>query len=196
MKIKIIIALIILFQLVPLKAWALCKNFFDFYHFTVFDLELQLIYAINHDQELPVLLARTFHNKLLQFFIDVYKRYTHFLDPQLLITLLTFVGVLGVLLAIWYFLNSKKKNRKVFLLIILSFLIPLIDVIFNLSFPFIFKLLLVAIPFNILSVYGHMKFLDSGNKKLVYVTYFILILLSVYWMISIPDQALKYCEMP
>ncbi len=196
MKIKIFIALIVLLQLIPLKAWTACKNFFDFYHFSLFDLELQLIYAINHDQGLPVLVARIFHNKLLQFFIDIYKRYTHFLDPGLLITLLTFVGIAGVLLAIWYFLNSNKRDKKVFLLIAVSFLVPLIDVVFNLNLPFIIKLLLVAIPFNLLSIYGHMRFLGSGNKKLVYLTYLILISVSIYWMVLIPDQALKYCEMP
>ena len=161
--------------MLPLRAWLACKNFLDYYHFSLYDLELQLIYAINHDQGLPVLLARTFHNKLLQFFIDVYKRYTHFLDPQLLITLLTFVGVFGVVISIWYFLNSNKRDKKVFLLIAVSFLIPLIDVVFNLNLPFVIKLLLVAIPFNLLSIYGHIKFLGSGNKKLVYLIYFIFI---------------------
>lgn len=196
MKTKIIIILIFLFQLIPLKAWTACKNFFDFYHFSLYDLELQLIYAINHDQDLPVLLARTFHNKLLQFFIDIYKRYVHFLDPQLLITMLTFVGVFGVLASVWYFLNSKKKNKLILVLILICFILPLGNVIFNFQLPFIFKLLIIALPFNLLSIFGHFNFLNSKNKKAAIFVYVILIALSIYWLVMVPDQAVKYCEMP
>ncbi len=195
MKIKVFLILgLLVLQLIPLKAWTACKNFFDYYHFSLYDLELQLIYAINHDQGLPVLLARTFHNKLLQFFIDVYKRYTHFLDPQLLITLLTFVGVFGVVISIWYFLNAKNRNKKLGFLILISFGIPLFEVLINFKLSFIYKLLVVAIPFNLLSFYGHFKFLSSKNTKMVVLTYFVLIALSIFWIILIPDQALKYCE--
>ena len=196
MKTKILIIGLLILQLLPLKAWIYCKNFFDFYHFTVLDLELQLIYAINHDQGLPVILARIFHNKLLQFFIDIYKRYTHFLDPQLLVTLLTFVGLFGIIISIWYFLNSKKRNKKIGALILISFGIPLLDVVFNFKLPFIYKLLLVAVPFNLVSIYGHFRFLGSDNKKVVMFVYIVLIALSIYWIFMAPGQAVKYCEMP
>lgn len=195
MRFKVIIITVLFFvQLIPLKAWMGCKNFFDYYHFSLYDLELQLIYAINHDQGLPVLLARTFHNKLLQFFIDVYKRYTHFLDPQLLITLLTFVGAFGVVISIWYFLNSQNRNKKLGFLILVSFGIPLLEVLINFKLPFIYKILVVAIPFNLLSLFGHYMFLRPKNIKTVLLIYFILIVLSVCWIILIPDQVLKYCE--
>ncbi len=194
MKFRIlIISTLIFLQAASLKAWLVCKNFFDYYHFSLFDLELQLIYAINHDQGLNVFIARMFHNKLLQFFIDVYKRYTHFLDPQLLITLLSFAGLFGVLVGIWYFLKSGKRNKKILFLILISFLFPLLEVITNFKINFIFKLLLIAMPFMALSIYGHLEFIKSQNKFIYIPVYLILIILSLSWLILIPDQALKYC---
>lgn len=194
MKLRIlIISISILLQVVSLKAWLVCKNFFDYYHFSLFDLELQLIYAINHDQDLNIFIARMFHNKLLQFFIDVYKRYTHFLDPQLLITLLSFIGLFGVLVGIWYFLNSRKRNKKVLFLILISFIFPLLEVIINFKINFVLKLLLIAMPFMTLSLYGHLEFIKSQNKFICIPVYLILIILSLSWLILIPDQALKYC---
>lgn len=192
---KFLLIPLLVVQLLPLKLWLQCKDFMDYYHYSTYDLELQLIYAINHDSGLPVFIARAFHNKVLQGAIDIYKRYTHFLDWQLLITLITLVGVFGVILSIWYFLNQKKKDRRIAGLIILVFLVPFVEVVIHPNLTFPVKLFLMAMPLNLLSFLGHFTFIKKINSKKAVFVYLILITVSVGWMM-LPSQVLKYCVAP
>jgi hypothetical protein len=73
---------------------------------------------------------------------------------------------------------------------------PLLEVFFNFHINFLFKIALIAIPFNLLSFFGHLKLLNLSHKKIVFLFYFVVILLSISWIILIPHQAIKYCEMP
>ncbi len=193
MKNKLLILLFSCIQLIFLKPWIQCKSFLYDYHFSFYDLELQLIDAVNKDRNLPIFIARFFHNKASQFVIDIYKRYTHFLDLRLLITLLSFVGFFGVLLGIWYFIESKKRNWKIGLLIFLTFLAPFVEVLINPKLPFILKLIIIATPFNVLSIYGHVQFISKHKSLLVLPIYILLIVLSIAWITVIPDQAFNYC---
>src|SRR5438046_588964 len=92
------------------RAWLACIDMMDYYHFSSFDLKLQITNLITYDFDQQIFVTRFFHNKIVQFALDLYKRYTHFFDPLLFISLLSFVGFVGVLLGVWYFLKAKKKN--------------------------------------------------------------------------------------
>ena len=184
----LLIILLLIIQIFQTRIWIQCKSFADYYHFSFYDLELQLIYAINHDSGLPVFVARAFHNKVLQGGIDIYKRYTHFLDWQLLITLLSFVGVFGILLSIWSFLNNQKKDKKIGFLILAAFLFPFIEVVINPNLPFAFKLFVIVFPFTLLSILGHYFFIKKYNFKKIIIVYFILSFLSIAWLLLLPEQ--------
>ncbi len=184
---------ILIIQLLPIRLWNLCKNFLDYYHFSSYDLELQLIYAINHDYELPIIVARIFHNKASQFAIDFYKRYTHFFDWQLFITSISLVGVFGFLLGLWYFLNSERKDKRIGIGILLAFTLPIFEVLFNPNLPFFLKFLLIFAPFHLVSLYGHYRFIKACRTRTSIIVYFFLLVLSLIWILLMPDQAYKYC---
>lgn len=190
---NILVIPLLLIQLLFLRFWLSCRDFFDYYHFSPYDLELQINEAVSYDGNLPVLIVRFFHNKGTQFVIDVYKRYTHFLDIQLLIALLSFVGLFGLALGVWYFLSEKKKNMKLGVLILSAFLLPLIEVIMNFNLPFVVRLIIIALPFNIISVYGHLRFVKASRPHLVPLTYIALIALSFLWLFIMKSEVFKYC---
>ncbi len=180
-------------QIFSLKAWLMCRNFVDSYHFSLYDLVLQINDGARHNEGVPVFLVRVFHNKVLQFVIDVYRRYTHFFDWQLLITLISFVGLFGVLLGIWYFVDSKKKNKFVGFLILAMFLTPFIEMLFNPRIDFDLKLFLIAVPFQTVSSIGHYQFMNKHKSLLTLFIYIALIILSIAWIAIIPGQAFRYC---
>lgn len=184
---------ILIIQILPIKLWNLCKNFLDYYHFSSYDLELQLIYAINHDYELPIIVARIFHNKASQFAIDFYKRYTHFFDWQLFITSISLVGVIGFLFGIWYFLSSSKKDKRIGIVLVLAFVLPVFEVLFNPNLPFFFKFLLIFTPFHLVSLYGHYRFIKAHKIRVSVIVYILLLILSLIWILLMPDQSYKYC---
>jgi hypothetical protein len=193
-KKEISLFLILIFQLIPVNVWFSCKSFLDNIHFSYYDLQLQLIELNSRDaSSSSVYVTRFFHNKATQFVLDVYKRYTQFLDIRLFVTLMTFVGVFGILLAFWYFLGSKKKDVRVGILILISFLTPLVEVVLNPDIPFMFKFIIFIVPFEILSLYGHYQFLKQKKAKILIPIYFVLIIFSILWLFTLPDLVYSFC---
>jgi hypothetical protein len=195
MKKLIFIIPLLFIQLIPVRFWGQCQRFLDTYHFSLYDLELQLIYAINHDYELPIFLARVFHNKLVQFFLDIFKRYTHFFDIQLFFTAITLVGLFGYILAIWYFLIAKKKDLRIAILILISVITPLIEVLFNPDLPFLIKFISIFLPFHLLSIFGHYNFIKKNLSKkiLVFLVYLVLISITMLGFLEISKTVSNYC---
>ncbi len=194
MKIRnLFILLIIFIQALSLKTWLSCKNFLDYYHFSLTDLTLQVNYALMSDGDESIIVAHLLHNKLVQFVLDIYKRYLHFFDLQMIITLIGFLSLVGLVLGIWYLVNSKKKNIFVIVFALLIFVFPLIEIIFNLPFPFILKIIFITIPMLMVSIYGHYHFIWEKNIRIVILVYLLLITLSLLWLFILPEQAFKYC---
>jgi hypothetical protein len=185
--------LLLIFQLIPLWFWTNCKSFIDSFHFSYYDLTLQLTDLTHKDSSLPIFVTRSLHNKIVQGVLDLYKRYTQFFDIRLFITLFTFVGLFGLFFAIWYFLNSPKKDKRVGFLFLLALMLPLIEVLINPILPFVIKILIIAAPFEILSLYGHYQFLKRKNLKFLIPVYLVLILLSLLWILLLPDILYNYC---
>jgi hypothetical protein len=196
MKDKKIISVLFLlvFQLTPLRLWLKCKSFLDSIHFSYYDLKLQMIDLIHKDVSVPIIAVRFFHNKITQFTLDIYKRYTQFLDIGFFASFITFVGSFGMLMGIWYFLNSKKKDKRIAMVIFLSFFFPFIEVLVNPSLPLFIKIILIFAPFQILSAYGHYQFIKEKKSKLIIIVYSILIIISIIWIFFLPGAVYKFCE--
>ena len=190
---KLILFLILLVQLFALKPWFLCRNFI--YHFSMLDLNLQLIDAIHTDYG-PILVTRIFHNKPVFFILDIYRRYLHFIDVQLLTVLLSLVGIFGFISGLWYFLNTKKKEKVLSILILWAFIFPLLEIIFDFKLDFPIKLGIFWFPFVVISTWGHWKFISSKKLRSVVFIYLILMALSVGLLISYPNDAFLYCYKP
>ena len=184
---------LLLIQIFSIKTWLMCRDFVDSYHFSLYDLILQIDDAVRSNEGVPAFLIKVFHNKALQFVIDMYKRYTHFFDWQLLITLISVVGVFGVIMGIWYFVDSKKKNKFIGFLILAMFLIPFIEILIAPNINFYLKLFFITVPFQAVSIYGHFQFLTKHKSLLTLFIYIALIVLSIAWMTFIPNQAFNYC---
>lgn len=188
---KLILFLSIVFPLYSFSLWKKCVDFASVYHFSRYDLELQLTDAIHTDTG-PLILTRIFHNKPVFLLLDIFKRYTSLLDINLFVSILSLVGIVGVGLGIWYLLSYKKSYLSGFL-ILLILLFPLVVVV-NPSLPFKFLLPLFFSPFFLLGAYGHYKFIEENRlKKVLPIFYLVLFILSLLMIFAYPQSAYTYC---
>lgn len=188
---KIILLVSILFPLYSVTLWKKCLDFASVYHFSRYDLELQLIDAIHTDTG-SLIVTRIFHNKPVFLLLDIFKRYTLVLDVNLLVSMLSLVGVVGVVLGLWYLLSQRRKYLSCLLILVLM-LLPLIVVI-NPGVPFKFLLPMFFVPFFLLSALGHYRFIEEYRlKKMLLIFYLVLFILSLVMVIAYPQSAYTYC---
>lgn len=190
---KVVLLFIIFVQIFALKPWLLCRDFI--YHFSILDLNLQLIDAIHTDTG-PLLLTRVFHNKPVFFILDIYRRYVHFIDPQLLIALLSLVGFFGLILGIWYFFDSKKKNKLIGFMLLLGFVYPLFEIFLDFKINFLIKIGIFWFPFMIISAWGNWRLIKSKSLTSAVFIYIVLILISIGLLINYSNSVSLYCYKP
>lgn len=182
MKRKIILAIFAAIELLFLGQWSTCVRFTEQFHFSSFDLSLRLIEGIHNDGSVPIFLVRLFHNRILGTIVDIYNNYTHYWDITFLLQLLSFVGVFGLLWSIWC--NFRGKISKwVRILFVASLVIPIIEIVGILHFPFVLQLGLIAGPLLAMSFMGWWNFLADENK-FKYGIFVALEMLSVLWLFS------------
>lgn len=163
-----------------LKQWIVCKKFADQFYFSSFDLKLRLIEAIHNDSGIPLFWVRIFHNKVVGTAIDVYNNYVHYWDITFLVQLLSFVGVFGLLCCIWY-LFQKKCRTWMWILFIVSLVMPIFETIITHHLPFVIQLGFIAVPLLTMSFFGWHKFLISRNRYR-YGLFILLAALSLIWL--------------
>lgn len=189
---KLILFLALLVQLLALKPWLLCRNFI--YHFSVLDLNLQLIDAIHTDYG-SILVTRIFHNKPVFFILDIYKRYVHYIDIQFLTALISFVGFLGLLFGVWYFLSAKKKHKTLAILLMFIVIFPLMEILLDFKINFAVKLGLFWLPLIFFSSWGNWRFLEEKKQAALIILLFVIIF-SFVFLIIYPQNAYFYCSKP
>lgn len=193
---KILLIPILFFNFFAVQAWLKCIDLLDYYHISFFDVQLQVNDGTISDKGGMVFVARMFHNKILQFVLDFYKRYTRLLDIELFIALFSFVGFIGILFGIWYFLRERNKDLKFRLLFLSSLVFPFIQVFFNPKIAGELRLIFVFGPLFLISLFGHIEFIRKNNNKVPTLVYLICFLISAGWLIVFPQEAYKYCLKP
>ena len=69
----ILVSLILILQIVSLKPALGCRDFSSYFHFSSYDLKLQIEDAVHNDVGIPLWQARFFHNKLTFFILDIFR---------------------------------------------------------------------------------------------------------------------------
>jgi len=186
----ILILLFLSTQLINLSFWTKCFSLQYFFHFSSYDLGLQLLSAIHNDSGLPLILTRILSNKLDFFLIDIFSAYLQFFDPQFLISLFSLLGFLNIFAGILFAIKDKRKLPKI--LIIVFLLIPFLEIFSNSHFFFVLFYFSFAILGLLLSFYGTMQFLvkfSSSNKVFIF-----LLAISLLWILFLSNNVHYYCR--
>jgi hypothetical protein len=132
--------------------------------------------------------TRFFHNKISYLFFRLIEYYIVLIDFDFLIPIISLAGTLGFYLGCYFLI--KDYGEKGLLLLTSWFLLiyPYLILIFSLKIVFIWKVILIALPYQLLSIFGFLsleKIFNSPRQKLLFsFLWLVLILLSVGWRVT------------
>lgn len=191
---KIILILCVLLFLYGLTRWFTCGDFKPEYHFSPYSLKLISDDYIHNDTGLPFCLIRFYHNKIALSATLIYSAYLKYWNIQFLTGLFLFTGAMGMLFALWYCLTRNYFPRFIKILVTLMIIFPLAEITVQPGLNFPFKIIIFTFPYQLFSLFGMSKLVDSGNKFHVYLSSAILIFLSVWWLTAFPNDNTNFCR--
>lgn len=180
-------------ELFAFSKWLRCTNLQNLFHYSNYDVSLQVIDLIHTDQGVPLLITRVLHNKLIVSVIDVFLRFTHFLDPVLVTTFISFIGMLFFIYGIEQIILQRNKwiGLAIFFLCSVFF-----EIILHPTSLFPVRLFLLAAAFLSLTVFGNIRFMQTYYSKKVIIIWILLLLISLGWTVFLPSDLYRYCIQP
>jgi hypothetical protein len=193
MKLKLLLYISLILAFTYLMCSHLkCTNFNGNFHYSSVVNSFHLNELISTETGVPIFVARVFHNKITIFSFDLFNRYLQFFDIGYLIKILGLVGVFG--LAYFYFSIFSKKNKNLFINMFgaATFLLPFMEIFQLFKLIFSFKLLIFILPYQVASIIGYVFFIKQKGK-IAYAIYFMLLILSISWIIVFQNESLSFC---
>ena len=178
---KLLITITVLLQLYILQLWLVCQRFADGFHFSAFDTKLIIEQGIHNDGGTTTHIARFFHNKLDISLTEIIGKYLQFWDFRFLILFISLIGIFGLFSGLWYLVQSKKKRSRIWIIITVLTILPLIEV-FKISMPFWLRLFILYLPYVSFSLYGLWQFMQHHTywgKVIV----LILLVISIWYIL-------------
>lgn len=176
-------------QLLFLVRWQVCTSFVDFFHFSKASLLMHLDIVIHNDAGIAVSLVRFFHNKPVVFLQEVTNAYFHFGNGGYLITVTSFVGLLGIAAALWHLMKTPRKNGVYLFLLFLT--APFIEIFFYQVFPFSVRFFLLGLSYLGVSFYGNKQILKYHPRGWIFLIG--AIMLSLWWYSIFSNELGFYC---
>ena len=185
-----IIILVIFVHVFVLLQWTRCTDFALPVHFSSFDLQLRLIEGIHNDVGVPLGEVRIFHNKVTGSLFDIFGQYIQFWNITFLARFVSLAGIVGLGAGFYYFF-TKKKNKVLWLGFGYLLGAPFIEIFGFTKLPYLFRLVLIAMPFVIWSVFGYWNLLQG--KKLSVRGIVFLLIVSVWYFLAL-QPVLSMCS--
>lgn len=142
---------IAIFIFLNLYQWNTCKHLFDMYYFSEHKVWLLLDDAIHNDTYIPFPVIRLFHNKPIFLLKGLFDTGVLYWDIKFLFTLLTPVGVIGMVYGLFHSIRSLVQSRQKLphMIIILSLFIFPVAFMFR-FFPALPFYRVITLPSSIL----------------------------------------------
>jgi hypothetical protein len=169
-----------------------CTNFNGNFHYSFIVNSFHLNELIATETGVPIFVARIFHNKITVFAFDLFSRYLQFFDISYFIKILGPVGVFGLMYFYFLILGQKIKNIFINIFGIALLLLPFLEIFQIFKSAFFLKLLVFILPYQIASFIGYLFFLREGNR-VTYWIYFVLLILTIGWIIVFQNELLSFC---
>jgi hypothetical protein len=169
-----------------------CTNFNGNFHHSFVVNSFHLNELVATETGVPILVARIFHNKITTFIFDLFNRYVQFFDISYLIKILGVVGLFGLIYFYFQIFARIIRNTYANIFAILLVLLPFLEIYQFIKYPFFLKLIIFVLPYQIASFIGYLLFMKQ-RKNIAYAIYFILLMLSIGWIIVFQNELLSFC---
>lgn len=177
----VLIVITALVELYTLIYWYGCKTLANIFTFSTFDAKLKIDDAVHNDVGFSTNIVRIFHNKAQLYTSEVFNKYINFWDIHFIVLFFTLIGCFGIVCGFWYLLNKNKRTYKVWLLFLGLLILPFIEIL-PIQIPNWLKVIIILIPYYILSLFGIWQFLRQ-HKRIGIVIIIFLIIISIWYML-------------
>ncbi len=187
----ILIFLVTLFAYL-LKTHLSCIDYNGNFHYFSQVVSFHLNELTSSDRQVPIFIVRFFHNKVSVLLFDIFNRYIQFFTVFYLINILSFVGLFGLFYFYFSFFAQRIENKwtKIFAVILL--LLPFLEIFQLMKQAFIIKIFYLILPYQVAAYIGIFLFLKQ-KKHISYGICFLLLLLSIGWIIVFRHESLSFC---
>ncbi len=180
-------------EVLALRTWAYCKNLQDnLFHFSMSRFDLSVIEATTGKVDSSIFLIRFFHNKIILFFSQVFNLYLNFWDLLVMVNMISVVGFVFMIYGI-YSLIEKRRLRVLSIIFFAALFLQLAEIFLNPTIPFLFKFILISLPYLLLSFFGFKAYTIDGKSKGRLVVVLIFLVVSVLWLVVFQPQGPAYC---
>lgn len=187
------LTLVLIVEIISFSHWLPCHNFYDMYYFSGHDNSFQIDDAIHNDVGMPFWIIHLYHNKVTVSMFSILKNFILYWDFQFLINVLSFIGLFGILCAIFIIIDTKHNTRFIKLYLIILLFLPLIEIFKLIHIKFNIRLLVFFILLSGLSLWGFYKFLSKKRTGIIYFLLLFLIIISLFWNFYMPKEVFNYC---
>ncbi len=191
---KIIVLLIIILVFVEwfvLWQWTTCGTLSGNFYFSQEKFDLTITEYIHNDKNIPVAITRLYHNKPIIFLYETLSIGLGYVSLPFLITLISFGGVIGAIIGVYY---AFEKKRRLFWLFVLGYAGLVGSIIFFHSLlPSLILPFLLALPLQLLSLFGVWHFSKNNNKFIAVAFLLLLIIISFGWNHIFTQDIQMFC---
>ncbi len=189
MKKNTVVLFVGIIQVISSLLLVQCIRLADRFYFSAFDLKFSIDNGTKYDVGLPIYFVKIFHNKVTGFLLDLFTRYIDYFDLIFLISIFSFVGLLGV---IWGVVTIyRKRMKRLFPLIFIIFLLPIVEIFAKDLFPVQFKIFVINILFLPITYTGVKNLLHTYPRAQSIIL--LLGLLSLWWLVIFGDNLKNIC---
>ena len=189
---KVIIILIIVFNLVLLRYWLQCEHVQNRMLFSQFDVVLKVNEAIGNDVGYNSYIARFYHNKAGVEASELLGKYLHYWDMHFVFLFYSVVNCFGLVYFVVSYFNQPKRVGVQRYLLLITLILPFF-ILLNPPAPFPLQIILLAMITQTLSLYGVWMFLNAYKKKGIIIIFFLLLLSIWYIFVFQKDIFVQFC---
>jgi hypothetical protein len=174
-----------------LSRWFDCHLDSKFF-FSNLDLKLRVIFDIRTDQNVSLIVARLFHNKLTQGSADIFNAYVHFWDMRFLLMLLSPFTLFCIFYRAYCAIKEKLKLSFFEKILLLLCLFMPILIIFGIIKNEILEIIVFSFPLIFMSFRGLFLFIEKNSHAWAYCIF--LIIFSFWYTFILNTNLLEFCH--
>jgi len=175
-----------------LKMHLSCADYNGNFHYASHVTSFHLNELTNSESSVPIFIVRLFHNKITIFLFDIFNRYIQFFNISYLINIMGIAGLFGLFYFYYSIVSNKIRVKILKIFAISTLLLPFLEIFQLIKQEFFIKILYLILPYQAIALMGIFFFLKQ-NKLTSYAIYFLLLLISIGWIIVFQEDLLSFC---
>ncbi len=175
-----------------LKTQLSCADYNGNFHYSSHVISFHLNELITTENQAPIFIVRLFHNKITVLMFDIFSRYIQFFNISYLINIIGLAGLFGLFYFYYSIVANKIRGKIIKIFAVIVLLLPFLEIFQLTKLSFFLRALYLMLPYQAAALIG-LFFSLKEIKRIPYGIYFLLLILTIGWIIVFKNDALSFC---